>query len=45
MERPFKYIYFNALDKVLIDTNLENWESLCKVIAELQQKKRNRFGR
>ncbi|MFV8366346.1 glutamate-5-semialdehyde dehydrogenase [Flavobacterium sp. XS1P27] len=29
----------NALDKVLIDTNLENWEAFAKkVIAELQQR-------
>jgi glutamate-5-semialdehyde dehydrogenase len=28
----------NALDKVLIDTNLENWEAAQKVVTELKKK-------
>jgi glutamate-5-semialdehyde dehydrogenase len=35
----------NALDKVLIDTNLDNWEAFAKkIIAELQQKNVTVFG-
>jgi glutamate-5-semialdehyde dehydrogenase len=34
-----KYFGFNALDKVLIDTNLENWEAFAqKVVTELKEK-------
>ena len=35
----------NALDKVLIDTNLDNWEAFAKkIIAELQQRNVNVLG-
>jgi hypothetical protein len=39
-----KYFGLQCLDKVLIDTNLENWEAFKKVVTELKEK-RFSFGR